>query len=273
MIHLNNFNIELIDNILKYRWVTVNCGCLKIICTLKKYMDNSDIDYYKYIITQYSINSYNDYHKIFDILDKHINIQMFLNLNYFNVKHNSKDLYKCLFNTLNPTYLNIKVLDFIPSNFDGNNGLNITKKYVNPSSLRYTSSQQLLYYFKKYLNQEIYKIESKSIPSPIITFNDNYIIDGKYTYMKHFLENNKIPIVITNIFYTSDYKNICNFINVQSRLIENNKFNIFNESSTYKQSTLKSNWDYNDINIFSNIDNTIKDNIKSNFKLLCSLYI
>lgn len=279
MLYLSEFNTDIINKLIKYRKIFVKIGCLKLIFNLKKYISEEICDYYRYVIIKYNIKSYNDYKYLFDILKEHIEVKMFLNLNYFYVDKKCSELYKCLFTTLEPSYNVIKALDCVNFKFDGYNGMNVSSKFTTPSSLRFTTPNILLYYFKKYLNQYIYKNESLNIPSKIITFNDKYIIDGRFTYIKHFLETPNTPIVITNIFYTSNPDKILNFINNDCIHLENNRFKIDEyladdiiDSNFLNNQIFKNIWNYKEKDIFFNKETDLKNTIKYNFKILCGLY-
>jgi len=133
----------------------------------------------------------------------------------------------------------------------------------------------LLHYFKKYLNQYIYNTETKSNHSQIITFNDKYIIDGKFNYFKQYLENPNKVILITNIFYTPDDNHICEQINFDYNICNNDKILLNSLLLSLNDSLLNDNNNifYNNVwEKYINKDELFKNKIKNNFKKLCNLY-
>jgi len=189
---------------------------------------------------------------------------------------NNPDLFKGLINKIKPDYLLSNILNFnINDTYDGTNGIIVQDKYVHPNQLKFTTPSLLLHYFKKYLNQYIYNTETKSNHSQIITFNDKYIIDGKFNYFKQYLENPNKVILITNIFYTPDDNHICEQINFDYNICNNDKILLNSLLLSLNDSLLNDNNNifYNNVwEKYINKDELFKNKIKNNFKKLCNLY-
>jgi len=271
------FENDILEKLINNRFIVITRGCLRIELTLENEFDKNQELLYKYVLCSDKIDDITKIVNILDYISKHIHSCLYLDLGYKGLESiNNTNLFKGLINKIKPDYLLTNILKYnINDEFDGNNGIIIQDKYIHPNKLKLTSPSLLLYYFKKYLNQYIYNTETKTKYSPIITFNDKYIIDGKFNYIKQYLENPNEIIPITNIFYTPNENDICNNVNFDYNICNNNKISLnsiilsiddFDDNS--ENDIFYSNvWD-----TFIDKDVLIKNKIKGNFKKLCKLY-
>ena len=84
--------------------------------------------------------------------------------------------------------------------------------------------------------------------------------------MKHFIENPTKPVKILNIFYTTSPQVICDFINIQSFRIFNDKYN---QEKTVDEHTIS-----DLVKSIFNLDASIdyKNKLKFNFKKLNEMH-
>lgn len=270
------FENDIIQKLINNRFVTITRGALRIELILENQIDKNTQLLYTYVLCNNTINDLTKCIEILNYISKDIHSYLYLDLGYNGIQNrNNPDLFKGLINKIKPDYLLSNILKFnINDTYDGNNGIIVQDKYVHPNQLKFTSPSLLLHYFKKYLNQYIYNTESKSNHSQIVTFNDKYIIDGKFNYFKQYLENPNKVILITNIFYTPDDNHICKHINFDYNMCNNDKILLNSLSLSLNDSSLNdNNIFYNNVwDKYVNKDELFKNKIKYNFKKLCNLY-
>lgn len=271
------FENDIIQKLINNRFVTITRGALRIELILENQIDKNTQLLYTYVLCNNTINDLTKCIEILNYISKDIYSYLYLDLGYNGIKNkNNPDLFKGLINKIKPDYLLSNILNFnINDTYDGTNGIIVQDKYVHPNQLKFTSPSLLLHYFKKYLNQYIYNTETKSNHSQIITFNDKYIIDGKFNYFKQYLENPNKVILITNIFYTPDDNHICEQINFDYNICNNDKILLNSLLLSLNDSSLNDNNNifYNNVwEKYINKDELFKNKIKNNFKKLCNLY-
>ena len=271
------FENDIIQKLTNNRFVTITRGALRIELILENQIDKNTQLLYTYVLCNNTINDLTKCIEILNYISKDIYSYLYLDLGYNGIKNkNNPDLFKGLINKIKPDYLLSNILNFnINDTYDGTNGIIVQDKYVHPNQLKFTTPSLLLHYFKKYLNQYIYNTETKSNHSQIITFNDKYIIDGKFNYFKQYLENPNKVILITNIFYTPDDNHICEQINFDYNICNNDKILLNSLLLSLNDSLLNDNNNifYNNVwEKYINKDELFKNKIKNNFKKLCNLY-
>lgn len=271
------FENDIIQKLINNRFVTITRGALRIELILENQIDKNTQLLYTYVLCNNTINDLTKCIEILNYISKDIYSYLYLDLGYNGIKNkNNPDLFKGLINKIKPDYLLSNILNFnINDTYDGTNGIIVQDKYVHPNQLKFTTPSLLLHYFKKYLNQYIYNTETKSNHSQIITFNDKYIIDGKFNYFKQYLENPNKVILITNIFYTPDDNHICEQINFDYNICNNDKILLNSLLLSLNDSLLNDNNNifYNNVwEKYINKDELFKNKIKNNFKKLCNLY-
>lgn len=264
---LNYFTADIIDELISNRYAEYRSGIFHIKMYLNKELSENEMIFSKYAIATTNIQSCTDIVNLFESLSDIIHSKVYFDLKYMLFSNSSiSSVFTSILSPLQPNFTLSYIAKNLPAVYDGTEGLKISKKYVSPSSLRITSKYLLMYYFKKYLNQYIYKTESQTPLSEIVTFNDKYIIDGKYTFLKQYIENPCKPVQILNLFYTSSPNHMCEFINSQASLLYNVKYEehlyepIQKISETVKQ-------------LFS-INNSVdfKSDLKNNFHKLYQLH-
>lgn len=267
MNNIHNLNPNIIEQLREQRYAECKTGIFTIKLYLINELTNDDEIFYMHAISNTKIRSCNDLVSLFSLFSPHIHAKLYFDLKYmlFN-KPTADKVFITPLSPMEPNFLLSYIINNVPSVYDGKNGLNIANKYVTPTSLRLTSKEMLMYYFKKFLSQNIYKTESASPQSVIVTFNDKYVIDGKYTFVKHFIENPTKPVKILNIFYTTSPQVICDFINIQSFRIFNDKYN---QEKTVDEHTIS-----DLVKSIFNLDASIdyKNKLKFNFKKLNEMH-
>lgn len=264
---LNNLSTDIIDELTEKRYAEYKCGIFYIKMYIIKELTDPDILYYKYIILNTPINSCTDIVSLFESFSEHITSKTFFDLKYmlFN-KSVAPKIFTGFLTPLQPSFTLSYIAKNMPSVYNGREGLHVSRKYVNPSSLRITSKYLLMHYLKKYLSQYIYKTESPTPLVQIVTFNDKYIIDGKYSFVKQYLENPTKPIQILNLFYTNTPQIMCDFINTQAALLYNTKY----QESPYESSQTVSDVVRKLLTLTNSFD--LKANLKNNFNKLYQLH-
>lgn len=246
MIDIDNISSNIIDDLIRDRHAEYRNGTLHIKLYLHQELKDEDIKYYKYILLDGPIKTYSQCVHMFDNLKDHISSKVFFNIKFklFD-KIVSPKLYDNIFSQITPNFTLAHIVNSMKNNeYNGRDGINVHRKYIPLSSLRLPSKDILFYYFKKYLNQYIYNSESITPESPIITFNDKYIIDGKYSFMKQYIENPYKPIEIINIFNTSTPNTMKSFLNSQNVQLNNIKY-VYDYNNNFDEddilTTIKSN--------------------------------
>lgn len=217
------FDKDILEVLHDQRFISIQRGSINIELTLEKDLtDEQFIDYTLLLVNTY-IDTIDTLIKVLNHISNNIHSYLYIDLGYnkLNIIEN-KTLQKGLINKIKPTQMLVNLLQNI--NIDTTD-INVNSKFSNPNQLRFTSPFLIFYYFKKYLNITKYNSELNTLESPIITFNDKYIIDGRFQYFKHFLNDPNKPVVITNIFYTLDENNILNLINQNNYISENDQIN------------------------------------------------
>lgn len=222
---VDKFTVNIIDELVTNRYAELKSGIFHIKLYIKNELSESDIMYYKYIIADSNVTSYSDMIKLFSALKNHICAKVFFDLKYmlFNKTIASK-VFDNILAPIQPTFTLSYLLKNIPDICDGRESICVTCKYVTPASIRFTAREMLMYYFKKYLSQKIYNSESETPLSSVITFNDKYLVDGRYSFFRHYIETPTKPIKIINIFHTNTPDAARELVNSQNSHLFNHKY-------------------------------------------------
>lgn len=251
MRHLNGSDVQKLS---KNKFISIKKGGIIIELVLIKHLDEDELTQLVENVAFSISDSIRSCIRVLHKLESHVFSKLFVNISLH--KLSGKLQIKNIM-MMNPSSNILNTLDATSSEDE----INVQEKYAYPASLQFVNSDVLLYYFKKYLSQYVYKSESVTPETPVITVNNKYVVDGKFNFFRHCINDYLQPIYIINMVNAKHVHDLIRNINMPP--ITNTKIPLFKFMTNPDVDVIKERIK----------DNSIPDNILQKFKKIVMAHV